>query len=94
MTMNQYYPGQVVQISDRIERRHHRVPAYIKGKTGVVDSVCNPAPRPEEIANWVAEPEMVPVYRVRVPFTEFIDGYQYAQDNLQIEIYEHWLSTI
>ena len=92
--MNQYHPGQVVRISNRIEQRHHRVPAYIKGKTGVVDSVCSHAPRPEEIANWVKEPDMVPVYRIQVPFKEFIDGYQYAKDNLQIEVYEHWLSAI
>ena len=37
--MPRFVTGDRVRISDRVESRHHRVPSYVKGRSGIVDLI-------------------------------------------------------
>ena len=83
--------GDRVRISDRTPPVHHRVPAYAKGRTGTVERVCGLHGRPEAFIRGDGEPE-TRLYRVRIPQTALWRDYTGAEgDNLDIEIFEHWL---
>jgi nitrile hydratase subunit beta len=73
---------------------HRRTPAYIRGKTGVIERVCGRFANPEELAyGFDGEPKRV-LYRVRFGQRDVWPGYEGpAHDSLELEIYEHWLET-
>ncbi len=85
--------GDRVRISARRERRHHRVPSYVKGRSGVVERVCAKAfPQPEELAYGKSKTPPQPVYRVRLSQRDLWPDYKGPpNDTLELEIYEHWL---
>ena len=84
--------GQRVRIDDRVEPRHHRVPAYVKGRSGVIERVCLPHGRPEVVGYDDKDSESYPVYRVRLDQRVLWPGYEgQPDDSLEIEIFEHWL---
>jgi len=87
--------GQSVRIGDRTEPRHHRVPAYVKGREGIVVCLCHPQGLPEELAyREPGEPKQT-VYRVRLGQPQLWTCYQgEAHDNLEIEIHESWLDPV
>ena len=88
-----FAPGDRVRIDDRDEALHHRTPAYVKGRTGVVTRVCLDQPRPEDAAYATLDGPRVVVYRVRLNQGELWDGYGgSADDSLDIEMHDHWLS--
>ncbi len=90
--MTAFRIGDQVVIEQRPESRHHRVPAYIKGKSGEVAEICSDARLPEEISEHLESTTRVPVYRIRVPQSDIWPDYAGNQsDTLEIEIYEHWL---
>lgn len=83
--------GDRVRISDRTPPVHHRVPAYVKGRTGIVERVCGRHGRPEGFVRGNGEPK-TRLYRVRIPQTALWRDYAGAPaDTLDIEIFEHWL---
>jgi nitrile hydratase len=85
--------GDRVRIDDRKERKHHRVPAYVKGCVGVIERVCQPHGRPELLAYGDRGARPTPVYRVRIPQRRIWSDYAgRPEDTLEIEIFEHWLS--
>jgi hypothetical protein len=71
---------------------HRRTPAYIRGRTGVIERVCGSFPNPEELAyGFDGEPRRV-LYRVRFRQTDVWPDYRGpACDWIELEIYEHWL---
>lgn len=73
---------------------HVRAPAYLRGKTGVVERALGPFPNPEQLAYGRAA-EKQPLYRVRFTMAE-IWGRQAENpgDTLDAEIYAHWLERL
>ncbi len=89
-----FQTGDRVTIAARAAERHHRVPAYVKGHTGVIERVCLAQVQPERAAyHDPGEPRQT-VYRVRVDQRDLWSDYAGALgDVLEIEIFEHWLET-
>ena len=92
--MPRFAAGDRVRISDREELRHHRVPAYVKGRMGVVERVCAAQGQPELLAGGGDGKPFQTVYRVHIPQTALWFEYEGpARDSLEIEIFEHWLES-
>lgn len=92
--MTKFQTGDSVQISSRTESRHHRVPAYAKGHTGVIKQVLSPQGVPEALAYEKHSNEKVTVYRVNLKQTDLWSNYAgSSQDSLEVEVYEHWLES-
>lgn len=92
MTAPRFAVGQRVRIADRAEPCHHRTPAYVKGREGVVERVCQAHPRPEVVGYFDRDDVALPVYRVRLAQRDLWPDYPGPpQDTLDIEIFEHWL---
>lgn len=91
MTEARFAVGQRVRIADRTPPVHHRVPAYAKGRTGVIERVCGLHGQPERFIRGDGEPR-VRLYRVRIQQTSLWPDYLGAEaDKLDIEIFETWL---
>ena len=83
--------GDRVRIDDRTPPVHHRVPAYAKGKTGVIERVCGLHGEPEKFIRGDGEPRQR-IYRVRISQDKLWADYGgTGDDKLEIEIFEHWL---
>ena len=87
-----YKAGERVRIAARTCDRHHRTPAYVKGRTGTVERLCGAFGQPETLAlGGDGKPDQA-LYRVRLRQAELWPGYRGgADDTLDIEIFEHWL---
>ena len=93
MSVAKFSEGQRVRIADRTPPVHHRVPAYAKGRTGIVERVCGRHGEPEKFVRGDGEPGQR-LYRVRIPQHELWNDYAgTAGDQLEIEIFEHWLEA-
>lgn len=87
-----FAPGQRVRIAERFPIGHYRTPLYVRGRTGEIERVLQPFLNPEEEAFGRNEGGRQRLYRVRLKQSELWPGYAGApSDELQIEIYEHWL---
>ena len=87
-----FQTGDRVRISGRVEHRHHRVPAYVKGHAGVVERVCAEQGQPELLALGDDGKPQQTLYRVHFNQQRLWDDYTgTADDSLEIEIFEHWL---
>lgn len=93
--MAKFTTGQRVRISDRSEPRHHRVPAYVKGQTGVIERVCGAFGQPELLAYGESGEPFQTIYRVHLNQTDLWPDYAGSpNDTLEIEIFEHWLEAV
>ena len=91
MTAPRFCVGQRVRIADRTPTVHHRVPAYAKGQTGVVERVCGMHGQPEAFIRGDGAP-LTRLYRIRMAQTDLWPNYAgNPGDRLDIEIFEHWL---
>ena len=70
---------------------HVRTPAYLRGKTGMVERALGPFPNPEELAYGHAG-RPLPLMRLRFSMAE-VWGPDVANptDTIDAEIYSHWL---
>jgi hypothetical protein len=85
--------GQRVRIADRTPPIHHRVPAYAKGKVGIVERICGMHGDPEKFIRGDGKP-MHRLYRVRILQSALWGSYNGTlNDKLDIEIFEHWLES-
>ena len=85
-----FAPGARVRVSARPHDGHHRTPAYLKGKTGVVERVQPAHTDPETRAyGGNGLPERL-VYLVGFEQAELWPGYG-AGDRLFADVFEHWL---
>ncbi len=83
--------GQRVRIADRTPPVHHRVPAYAKGRVGTIERLCGLHGQPERYIRGNGAPQ-TRLYRVRIPQRSLWPDYSGpAHDQLEIEIFEHWL---
>ncbi len=94
MTEPRFSTGQQVRIADRTPPVHHRVPAYAKGRIGVVERVCGLHGEPERFIRGDGQPPQR-LYRVRLdPHLLWADYEGAPDDKLELEIFEHWLEPV
>ena len=88
-----FRPGDVVKISNRSPIGHYRVPAYLRGKSGWVEGIIEPAGLDNEQEGFGRNAGSRRFYyRVAVSMPEIWRDYAGpAHDGLRIEIFETWL---
>lgn len=91
-----FRPGDVVRVLERFPIGHYRVPLYIRGKSGVVQSVIEPrAVNNEDEGFGHNAGSKRHYYRVAIPMSEIWTDYGGSpRDDLRIEIFETWLERV
>ena len=90
-----FRPGEQVKVVQRFPLGHYRVPLYLRGKTGLVESLVQPAVDNEEEGFGRNAGMRRHYYRIAVPMTEIWQAYTGApHDRLYIEVFETWLEPI
>ena len=90
-----FRPGERVRVVERFPLGHYRVPLYLRGKTGVVERLVEPAVDNEEEGFGRNAGMKRHYYRIAVPMTEIWRQYAGArQDQLYIEVFETWLERV
>ncbi len=87
-------------MADRVRVRammppgHVRTPAYLRGKTGIIERSLGDYPNPEQLAyRQRAEPRAL--YRVRFSMAEIWGAAaENPDDTLDAEIFAHWLEPL
>ncbi|MEM6408911.1 MAG: SH3-like domain-containing protein [Pseudomonadota bacterium] len=86
-----YETGQTVRIRALHPPGHVRTPAYLRGKTGVIERVLGPYENPEQRAYMLPATEKQ-LYRIRFSMSEIWgDAAERPDDTLDAEIYHHWI---
>ncbi|GIT92509.1 hypothetical protein JANAI62_29670 [Jannaschia pagri] len=85
-----WLPGTAVRVRALMPPGHVRTPAYLRGKTGVVERVLGPFGNPEQLAYGHATTPL-PLYRVRFHLSDLWPDAAASTDTLDAEIYAHWL---
>lgn len=92
MSAPRFRVGASVRVLDLPIEGHIRVPAYVRGKTGVIERYCGPYLNPEELAFGRATGPAVHLYQVEFLQSDLWQVYAGPkEDRLFIEVYEHWL---
>jgi len=91
-----FAPGARVRIKDRTPIGHYRVPHYLRGRVGKVDSIIEPVAVDNEEEGYGRNAgAKLHYYRIAVPLTEIWPDYVGApRDGLYVEVYETWLETV
>jgi nitrile hydratase len=91
-----FRPGDPIRILNRSPVGHYRVPTYLRGKTGVVEAVIEPAGIDNEEEGFGRNAGAKRhYYRIAVPMTEIWPAYSGSSlDGLRIEVFETWLERI
>lgn len=91
-----FSPGDRVRIATRSPVGHYRVPTYLRGKVGTVETVIEPAGVDnEQEAFGRNSGAKRHYYRVAFPLTEIWPDYTGSPlDGLRIEVFETWLERI
>ncbi|MEE2746746.1 MAG: SH3-like domain-containing protein [Pseudomonadota bacterium] len=87
--------GELVRVINARPPGHRRTPGYIRGKVGIIERICGAYPNPEELAyGFDGLPKRV-LYRVAFKQLDVWSDYKgSSQDQLEIEIFEHWLDAV
>jgi hypothetical protein len=95
MTAQKFQPGDRVRVAERFPRHHHRVPTYIKGRSGTVERLCGAFGNPETLAHHGDGKPEQPLYRVRFTMDHLWGARaETGGDTVEVEIYEHWLEPV
>jgi len=88
--------GDRIRILTRSPIGHYRVPIYLRGKRGVVESVIEPPGVDNEEEGFGRNAgSKRHYYRVAIPLTEIWPAYVGSpRDGLYIEVFERWLERI
>jgi nitrile hydratase len=90
-----FWPGAPVRVIERYPIGHYRVPLYLRGKAGVVDSLVQPAVDNEEEGFGRNAGLRRHYYRIAVPMSDIWSNYAgAAKDRLYIEVFETWLEHL
>ena len=91
-----FRPGDRVTIDQRRPIGHYRVPTYLRGKRGWVESVISPMGIDNEEEGFGRNAgRKRHYYRIAFDMCELWEGYAGAsQDALRIEVFETWLKRI
>jgi hypothetical protein len=77
--------GQRVRIAARGHAGHHRTPAYLKGKTGVIERIHGAFTNPETRAYGSDGLPKLDLYLVALD--------QETKDRVLADVFEHWLEA-
>ncbi len=85
--------GDKVRVSDRKPIGHYRVPTYLRGRTGTVESVIEPMSMDNEEEGYGRNAgRLLHYYRIAFAMTALWPGYAgSADDQLRIEVFENWV---
>lgn len=73
---------------------HVRAPAYLRGKTGVIERRLGAFGNPEQLA-YRQKADRKPLMRIRFTMAELWgEEAEAPQDTVDAEIYEHWLEKV
>ena len=88
-----FQAGDTVRISMRFPIGHFRVPNYIRGKRGCVESVVEPVGINNEEEGYGRNAGLKRhYYRIAIPLAELWTDYRGPHhDSLRIEVFETWL---
>jgi nitrile hydratase len=91
-----FRPGSRVQVDHRSPIGHYRVPQYLRGKTGIVESVIAPRAVDNEEEGYGRNAGCrLHYYRIVFAMSELWPAYSGpSHDNLRIEVYETWLQEL
>lgn len=86
--------GQRVRVRSVMPPGHVRTPAYLRGKTGVIERELGDFANPEALAYRRPAPPK-PLYRVRFTMAEVWGATaENPDDTLDAEIFAHWLEPL
>jgi len=84
----------LVRVRTMMPPGHIRTPAYLRGKTGVIERELGPFKNPEQLA-YGQEADPKTLFRVRFTMEEIWgDAAECPTDTLDAEIFSHWLEPI
>ena len=91
-----FAPGDRIRVLTRSPIGHYRVPLYLRGKSGVVETVIEPAGIDNEEEAYGRNAGMKRhYYRIAFPMAEIWPDYVGSpRDGLFIEVFETWLERI
>jgi nitrile hydratase len=91
-----FQPGDAVRILTRSPVGHYRVPRYLRGKAGSIESVILPAAVDNEEEGFGRNAgSKRHYYRIAIPMTEIWPDYTGSpRDGLRIEVFETWLERL
>ena len=84
--------GQMVLVKRLWPTKHHRVPFYLKGKTGQIVDCLGPFENPEMSAYFKDSPQQHILYRVRFRHEHLWGGHQ--TDEIYADLAEKWLCEL
>ncbi len=83
--------GDAVRVRRAFPPGHVRTPFYTRGKTGEVVAVAGRFGDPEELAYGRSGEPARALYRVRFTHAELWGAAAAPNDELVVDLYEHWL---
>ena len=85
--------GEAVRVLARAPIGHYRVPAYLRGKRGVVEAVIEPTGLDNEQEGYGRNAgAKLHYYRIAIPMAQVWPRYDGSpNDGLRIEVFETWL---
>lgn len=86
-----FKPGDAVRVRAAFPPGHVRTPFYTRGRTGEVVELAGRFRDPEELAYGRSGEPAVALYRVRFSPVELWGAVEAPQDELVVDLYEHWL---
>ena len=81
-----------VQVANYQIQKHHRVPGYLKGKTGQITAILGSYPNPEELSFFNAKGDDIPVYRVCFSYARLCGGK--GVNEVFADLMETWIEPI
>lgn len=92
--ISRFRPGDLVRVDDRMTLGHCRTPYFLRGKIGLVVGVQGAFHDPEKLAYHKPGLPRRVLYKVRFRQSDLWDRYPgHPQDQLEADIYEHWLTS-
>ena len=88
--------GDRVRVSDRTPIGHYRVPTYLRGRTGTVESVIEPMSMDNEEEGYGRNAgRLLHYYRIAFAMSALWPNYAGpADDGLRIEVFENWIERV
>lgn len=88
--------GDRVRIATRTPIGHYRVPVYLRGKAGIVESIIEPSAVDNEEEGYGRNAGAKRhYYRLAIPMTEIWPDYLGSpRDGLRLEVFETWLERL
>ncbi|TVQ38369.1 MAG: nitrile hydratase subunit beta [Geminicoccaceae bacterium] len=86
--------GARVRVRAAFPPGHVRTPFYTRGKIGRIEALAGHYADPEALAYGQSGLPAKALWRVRFPMTELWSDAETPEDQLVVDLYEHWLEAI